>query len=311
MSRSYDLDLLRYLQVLVEEQSVTSASMRMGVSEPTMSRHLKKLRDVFNDPILVQSGRTMVATVFANRIQERVQHLVREADRLTDQQDDVDFSNIAPRFTIRTSDLIVSMISTNLLTALRRKCPHVEICFVPENDEYIGDTLRSKHTDLYLGATDDLHPETRRQNLLSTSFQCLVRTGHPILAQAITPQSLIHYDHVSVSRRGRGRGPIDAVLEERYGLHRRIALVVPSYHAMIDSIRITDLLLPLPDMLIDSLPLENIGLLCFPFPFELPSVQIFQAWHPRNDNDPVHRWLRDTVFQTIRGRKEKNMRGFE
>lgn len=300
MSRSYDLDLLRYLQVLVEEQSVTAAALRMHVSEPTMSRHLNKLRDVFNDPILVQSGRAMVATVFAKRIQDQVQTLVRDADALIDQREEIDFASIAPRFTIRANDMIVSTFSISLIDALRRRCPHVELCFAPENDDPIGDTLRGKDTDLYFGATDALSPETRRQNLLSISFRCLVRQGHPILAREITPDSLTRYDHISISRRGRGRGPIDTVLEGTYGLRRRIALIVPSYHAMIESIRTTDLLLPVPDVLADRLPLENIGLLCFPFPFALPSVQIFQAWHPRNDTDPVHRWLRDTVFQTMR-----------
>lgn len=45
--RQYDLDLLRYLHVLVEEESVSAAARRMQVSEPAMSRHLAKLRRVF------------------------------------------------------------------------------------------------------------------------------------------------------------------------------------------------------------------------------------------------------------------------
>lgn len=36
LGRRYDLDLLRYLQVLVEEQSVSLAARRLKVSEPAM-----------------------------------------------------------------------------------------------------------------------------------------------------------------------------------------------------------------------------------------------------------------------------------
>lgn len=63
--RGYDLDLLRFLQVLLEEESVSAAARRMNVSEPAMSRHLAKLRAVFGDPILVPSGRRLTATTSA------------------------------------------------------------------------------------------------------------------------------------------------------------------------------------------------------------------------------------------------------
>ena len=70
--RGYDLDLLRFLQVLIEEESVSLAARRLKVSEPAMSRHLAKLRRVFADPILVQSGRQMSASTFAAGILDRV-----------------------------------------------------------------------------------------------------------------------------------------------------------------------------------------------------------------------------------------------
>lgn len=40
------------------------------------------------------------------------------------------------------------------------------------------------------------------------------------------------------------------------------------------------------------LPLAEIEL-----PLELESVFIVQAWHPRLDRDPAHRWLRQTIKQ--------------
>jgi len=38
----------------------------------------------------------------------------------------------------------------------------------------------------------------------------------------------------------------------------------------------------------------------FTLPFELRPVVVAQAWHPRFDKDPAHRWLRETMKATCR-----------
>ena len=40
-----DLNLLVYLDVLLRERNVTQAANHLGLSQPAMSHHLKKLRD--------------------------------------------------------------------------------------------------------------------------------------------------------------------------------------------------------------------------------------------------------------------------
>jgi len=133
--RGYDLDLLRYLQVLLEEESVSSAAKRLNISEPAMSRNLAKLRAVFGDPILIQSGRRMTASSFAISLRDRVQMVVRDADRLIEARAVTDLSKLSLRFTIRANDLIVATLGRPLLKALREECPNCTLITVaPELD---------------------------------------------------------------------------------------------------------------------------------------------------------------------------------
>ncbi|MDG6095670.1 LysR substrate-binding domain-containing protein, partial [Acetobacter sp. AN02] len=157
-----------------------------------------------------------------------------------------------------------------------------------------SDPLRQNSIDLYIGATDNMKPEIRRQTLSRDKVRGTVRKGHPILSGPVTPQSIVEYEYISVSRRGRARGPIDWALRDLYGLTRRIAMVVPNYHAMIESMKETDLILVLPGMVLDHVSMDALGLATFEFPFPLPWIEAFHAWHPRHDTDPVHRWLRET-----------------
>lgn len=39
----------------------------------------------------------------------------------------------------------------------------------------------------------------------------------------------------------------------------------------------------------------GLGLRQFDIPVPLKTVMVVQAWHPRFDNDPAHRWFRQTV----------------
>lgn len=298
--QGYDLDLLRYLQVLIEEESVSRAARRLKVSEPAMSRHLAKLRAAFADPILVQSGRRMSASVFAAGILDRVQELVRAADSLIETRALANLVNMAPTFTIRANDLVVASLALPLLQALKKECPRCELVWAPEIDDPASDPLRHGLVDLYIGATDVMKPEIRRQTLFRDQMQGVVRKDHPILAAPITPQTMVQYDYISVSRRGRAQGPIDWVLRNQYGLTRRIAMVVPNYHCMVESVKDSDLILPLPSIVIDHISMAALGLAAFEFPLSLPSINAFQAWHPRRDTDPVHRWLRETLFRVSR-----------
>lgn len=83
-------------------------------------------------------------------------------------------------------------------------------------------------------------------------------------------------------------------------------MVVPTYHSMIETMRETDMILPLPDIVIDRLPLSQIQLEAFDFPFELPPVTSFQAWHPA--------WIRTAftagcVIRSFRS-SDANLSGF-
>src|SRR5579859_2432729 len=63
-----DTNLLLALQALLQETSVTRAAKRLGIGQPAMSRSLARLRDHFEDPLLVQKGRQLVLSATARAL---------------------------------------------------------------------------------------------------------------------------------------------------------------------------------------------------------------------------------------------------
>ena len=62
-----DLNLLVYLDALLKERNVTKAANQLGLSQPAMSNGLRRLREVFEDPLLIRTSDGMTPTERALR----------------------------------------------------------------------------------------------------------------------------------------------------------------------------------------------------------------------------------------------------
>ena len=288
-----DMNLLIALDALLDEGSVVGAARRMNLSPAAMSRTLTRIREAIGDPILVRAGRGLVPTPKALELRDQVRDLVEQAEQLFHSARVVDLGSLRRRFSIRANDFFVGIYGGKLFDTLQRQAPLCELRFAPEGD---GDdeALREGRIDLSVSNNRPLMPEVKVQNLFTTQFVGLVREDHPLLNEEITPERFARYAHISMSRRGIARGPIDTALNA-LGLERRVALIAPSFHAAMFALPDTDLILPVPRETLLSVRRLGIKLRSFTLPIPLPTVVLSQAWHPRFDNDPAHRWLRETL----------------
>lgn len=288
-----DMNLLVALDALLDEGSVVGAARRMNLSPAAMSRTLTRIREAIGDPILVRAGRGLVPTPKALELREQVRDVVEQSARLFHSARVVDLGSLRRRFSIRANDFFVGVYGGRLSDTLERQAPHCELRFVPEGD---GDdeALREGRIDLNVSNSRPLMPEVKVQNLFSTQFVGLVRDDHPLFDEEITPERFASFSHISMSRRGIARGPIDTALGA-LGLERRVAVIAPSFHAAMFTLPDSDLILPVPREMLLSVRRLGLKLRSFNLPLPLPTLMLTQAWHPRFDNDPAHRWLRETV----------------
>ena len=299
-----DMNLLIALDALLEEGSVVGAARRMHLSPAAMSRTLTRIREALGDPVLVRAGRGLVPTPRALALRAQVRSLVEQANQVFQARDEVDMSLLERRFNVRSNDVFFGAFGGQLVDILRLQAPRSTLRFAPEG-EGDDDALREGRIDLHVTSRRNFGPEIKVQQLFYTRFVSLAREDHPIFDEPITPQSFVRYDHVSVSRRGRPHGPIDTALQE-LGLARRVALTTPNFHSAIFSTASSNLIVSLPETVLWGM--RELGLRMRPFviPLECEPVQVIQAWHPRVDKDPAHRWLRQTVKQICATVEERN-----
>lgn len=302
--QNVDLNLLVALDALLAERSVTGAARRLGLSPSAMSRTLARLRRATGDQLLVQAGRSLVPTPHAEELSGRVPALAREAEAvLRPPARRLELATLDRTFTLRASEAFIELLSAPLVTAAIRAAPHVRLRFTPKPDKDAL-PLREGSIDLEIGVVGTLAPEVRTQLLFRDSFVGVCRAGHPLLVgKGVTPERYAACSHVAASRRGGFTGPVDDALE-RLGLKRTVVVVVPSYTNAMWIARHSDLVALVPRSCLGNALVSDraaaVGLQDFELPVRTPQIRIAAIWHPRMDDDPAHRWLRDTVTAVCR-----------
>ncbi|MFD7137816.1 LysR family transcriptional regulator [Streptomyces sp. NPDC059894] len=287
-----DMRLLPALDALLQEESVTGAAERLALSPPAMSRALAKIRRALGDPILVRAGRGLVPTPRALELRPKVRALMWEAESILTPSRQEDLTQVSRTLTILADEAYAAVLAPALLNRASTQVPLARFAFTVGNTHGSA-PLREGTVDIEVGIIDEPSPELRIEPLFEDRFVGVARTGHPLLSTAVTAEAFASVRHVSVSRKGRMSGPIDTALHA-LGLRREVIASVPNHGEALLMIPSGDLVTAMPRSLAASAR-ESVNIELFDLPVATDPISICQAWHPRHETEPVHRWLRDAV----------------
>lgn len=293
-----DLNLLASLDALLRHCSVTGAAAELHTSAPAMSRTLAKLRRLFDDPLLVRAGRALVPTPRAQELRAEVSAAVETGRRIFAPPERFVPGSIVRAFSVNMGDALMAETASRIVTDLRAQEPGVTLRFQADGVEGSG-ALRDGTVDLEIGVIEHVEIEVLSELLVRSRMLGVVRSDHPLSSRPVTTRDFAEADHVVVSRHGSTWGPVDDRLAE-LNLTRRVVVVVPTYAASMYLARDNNIVALLPAHLAEGWT-AALGLRTFEIPLPLPPVLIGMAWHPRNDADPVHRWLRERVRTVLAG----------
>jgi DNA-binding transcriptional LysR family regulator len=291
-----DLHLLVSLDVLLEELNVTRAAQRLHISQPTLSGHLARLRELFGDPLLVPSenGRGMVPTERAVALRPRLagalSHL-REAVMLPD---DFDPSSSERTFVVAANDSVFTILALDVMAeVLSYNNPNLRMAVVPAYDARMVERMARGEVDLILGDIEKVPETLKARFLLNDDFVLAQRRGHPRGMAAPDLDEYCALPHVVVSARADFATPVDAVLE-KLGRMRQVVAAVPSYNQVALVLSQSDGVATLPRQLLQRYTgfVDLIDL-----PFRMPSFRLAMAWHPRAQNDPAGIWIRECFMK--------------
>lgn len=295
-----DLHLLVSLDVLLEELNVTRAAQRLHISQPTLSGHLARLRELFGDPLLVPSetGRGMVPTDRAVALRLRLADALSQLREAVMLPDDFDPARSKKTFVVAANDSVFTILALDVMAeVLRFGNPDLRMAVVPAYDDRMVERMARGEVDLILVDIDKVPETLKARSLMQDDFVLAQRHGHPrgLAAPGLEEYCALH--HVVVSPRADFSTPVDAVLE-KLGRTRRVVAAVPGYNQVALVLSQSDGVATLPRQLLQRYTafVDLIDL-----PFSVPSFRLAMAWHPRAQNDPAGIWIRQ-CFMTMCGK---------
>ncbi|MET9852479.1 LysR family transcriptional regulator [Streptomyces sp. NPDC006450] len=292
-----DLNLLTALDALLEEGSVAGAAARLHVTSPAMSRSLGRIRKATGDEILVRTGRSMVPTTRALAMRAEVHALVQQAHHLLSAQQELDLPALDRVFTVRWHDALTAACGAALTKAVHQQAPGVRLRLSAEPGTDDAE-LRRGEVDLESSSSAPTLPDIHHRLIGSDRLVVALRPGHPLIEGPLSLERYAAAEHLTVSRRGSLRDPIDDALTAR-GLERRVVAAGPTAAFALRLALETDLIVTLPDA-VTRAARDHLGLVTLPPPLPLPDVPLYLLWHQRYDNDRAHTWLRDLAAETVR-----------
>jgi DNA-binding transcriptional LysR family regulator len=289
-----DLNLLTVLDALLEECSVGGAADRLHLSTPAVSRSLGRIRALTGDPILVRTGRTMTPTPRALTMSAEVHEVLGRATAILASEGELDLASLERTFTIQAHDTVLAAIGPGVVRSVRLRARGSTVRFLAET-ALDGTELRSGTVDIVIGSTASSLAETVGETIGGGEVVGVVSPRSKLATGSVTAEQYAAAEHITVSRRGRLRDPVDDLLEAR-GLHRHVVASVPTAAAALELVRTSDLVSAVPGDACRTI-IDALGLVTFSLPVELRPVAVVMSWHERYRTDRAHEWLRETVRQ--------------
>ncbi len=304
----FDLNLLRNLDALLKERNVTSAAQLLQLSQPAMSNSLKRLRELFDDPILIRTSDGMVPTERALALQPMVREVLATVEKAVQPQTDFDASTSDRVFRIMASDYAESSLLPHVLRRLRAEAPDISLDIMTPSDVNFPDVEQGK-VDLVMNRFDSLPQSFHQKILWGDSFCCLFRKDNPI-NKNFSLENYLAAKHVWVSKTGMGvgfgvnpdnvqrLGWVDEALT-RIEKKRHISVFTRHYHSAMLLAQESDLIATLPSRA-TSLQQDNDQVVIRKPPFVIPEMDLTMAWSALLQHNPAHQWMRRLIVQVAK-----------
>lgn len=289
-----DLNLLVALDALLVERSITRAARRLNLSQSATSGVLSRLREYFEDELLVQVGRNMVLTPLAMSLSDPVRGVLLQIQSTIETK-----PAFVPEQSSRHFRVIASSYPTTVLLAdaaqhLSWHAPNVALEMLTPSEGFPEKVERGEVDMLIMPEKYlvDGHPSTL---LFEDSYSCVVWNSNTVVGASLTLEQYMALSHVSTIFGGSQQSTsFEEWFLKSTGLTRRIDVTTSDFnalpHMVLGTNRVATMHTRLARIFASYFPLRLV-----PPPMQIPKLKVMAQWHKFLDKDPAHMWFRELL----------------
>lgn len=298
-----DLNLLVYLDVLLREGSVTKAANQLSITQPAMSNGLRRLRDLFKDPLLVRTSEGMTPTKRAIELQPVIRDVLSKLE--TTIQPETDFNPLESErtFRIMASDYAESTLLMEVIRRVNKLAPNITFDLITPSDVTFHDVEQGR-VDMAINRFEELPLSFHQKVVWYDTFSCMMNSQNPMV-KSFDLERYLASKHIWVSKTGFGVGVgidpnevqklgwVDAELT-KIGKKRDIRVFTRHYHVALQLAKAQNLIATLPSRAANLYKDDQEVVILDP-PFDIPPIALKMAWSALLQHDAGHIWLRRLI----------------
>lgn len=292
-----DLNLLVALDALLSELSITRAAERLNLSPSATSNALSRLREYFDDELLVQVGRRMEATPRAQGLQEAVRDVLLRVDSTIAMQPEFDPTRSDRVFRIFVSDYTQLVFVPHVLALAHQARCTARFEFLPQVS-HPQRNLERGEADLLIIPRGFLSPDHPQETLYSEDFVCVVWRDGALARGELTFERYLAAGHVVMQPPGGAGRSFEDWFVKRYGVTRRVAVTSYGFSTLPAMVVGTDLIATVHARLARYLQ-PSMDVVLRPPPLPLTAMEQGVQWHKYRTQDPGLQWLRGLLKQAV------------
>ena len=291
--RNLDLNLLLALDALLTERNVTRAAERLGLSQPTVSAALGRLRRHFGDELLHRTGNRYELTPLARQLSARTTPALADVRRVFDATADFDPSTSEREFTIMISDYAATVFGDRLATTLARVAPGVRLRFQQTDLAVVDHGLETLRNLDGLVMPHGFLTDIPSTDLFEDTWVCVVSKDNEAVGDELMMEDVARLPWLVTFQLPTAYTPAARQLR-MMGVEPRVEMVVDNFLTVPFLVAGTSRIAVLQRKLALRLA-ETAGVRVLPCPWDVVPLKEAFWWHPALRQDPGHRWLRQVL----------------
>lgn len=292
-----DLNLLIALRALLTERNVTRAGEALHVSQSAMSGILARLRDYFDDPLIVPIGRKMALTPLGEDLVDKVHDVLMRIDTTLTSRPQFDPSTSKRRFSIVASDYVTQVLMAEVVQQIYREAPGIGLDFRQPSDNVLAE-LEAGEVDFVINPERYALDHQGYATLFTDSYHALVDRENARVGNVLTLDQYQALGHVAFL--SNGVPFFESWFSKTHGNSRSIEVVANGFGALPLLVRGTPRVATVHTRLAlqmsRELPLRMVWL-----DFAKPKLVETLQWHRLRNDDQGLQWLRTKIVQVAKG----------
>nr|WP_308495507.1 LysR family transcriptional regulator [Duganella guangzhouensis] len=290
------MNLLVALDALFTLRSVSRAAEQLHMSQSALSSSLARLREYFDDELLVQVGRQMELTPRAEALQEAVRDVLVRVNATIVVMPHFDPTKSDREFRIYVSDFTLAVLMPHVLALAQEQGSTVRFHLLPQTRQPQR-TLEQGDGDLLVIPGNFCSPDHPTEELFDEEFCCVVWNGSRHAREGLDMTQYAETGHVVMQPPGMERS-YEFTQTQETGMLRRLEVTSFSFLAapylVVGTERIATMHKRLARVVAPGLPITIL-----PLPGPMKSMNQVMQWHKFRTQDPGLVWLRGLLQQAV------------